>query len=104
MKKNEPEGAFLESIHAAAITIRTILELSTSAVGVRLAESAESHPGAARLEQHRFCQALMLARHGGGRNDGGHPFFLSLPWRSDNGCPTSGHSTFQIAPASDVPP
>jgi len=64
MKKIETEGAFLESICAAASTIRTILELSTSAVGVRLAESAESHPGAARLEQHRFCQALTLARHG----------------------------------------
>jgi len=64
MKKNEPEGAFLESIRAAAITICTILELSTSAVGVRLAEAAEPHPGSTRLGQHRFCQALMLARHG----------------------------------------
>ena len=34
MKKNEPEGFFLENIRADAIMIDTILELSTSAVGV----------------------------------------------------------------------
>jgi hypothetical protein len=91
MKKNEPEGAFLENIHADAITMCTILELSTSAIGFRLAASAEPHLGSPAMTAGR---AKLW----------GYPFFLSLPWRSDNGCPTSGHSTFQVAPASDVPP
>ena len=82
-----------------------ILSLDKPPLGVRFVKAGDTDDGTWRAEKRlRFCQALMLARHGGGRNDGGHPFFLSVPWRSDNGCPTSGHSTFQIAPASDVPP
>jgi uncharacterized protein (DUF169 family) len=46
-------------------TLTTILGLSGSAVGVRLlAADAEKPAAAEQLQRHRYCQAVMKARHG----------------------------------------
>jgi uncharacterized protein (DUF169 family) len=46
-------------------TLKSILGLTSSPVGVRLVMTNEKKPASAReLQQHRYCQALMRARHG----------------------------------------
>lgn len=53
------------SIKAAGIQLKTILGLSFSPVGVRFVFQAEPEvEQVTRLERHRYCQALMKARHG----------------------------------------
>lgn len=57
--------AEVDDIRVAGKTMMDILGLSGSPVGVRfLADDAEIPGGAHRLEQHRYCQALMKARRG----------------------------------------
>ena len=57
--------AELDDIRVAGKTMMDILGLSGSPVGVRfLTDDAEIPGGAERLEQHRYCQALMKARRG----------------------------------------
>lgn len=44
--------------------LKTLIGLSSPAVGVRFLTDAEQPDGARMLKQHRYCQALMRARHG----------------------------------------
>lgn len=44
--------------------LKTLVGLSSPAVGVRFLADAEQPDGARMLKQHRYCQALMRARHG----------------------------------------
>jgi uncharacterized protein (DUF169 family) len=56
----------LKQIREYAARMIFILGLSSSAVGVRLLSTdGQVSPGAERLLQHRYCQALMKARRGG---------------------------------------
>jgi len=56
----------LKQIREYAARMISILGLSSSAVGVRLLSTdGQVSPGAERLLQHRYCQALMKARRGG---------------------------------------
>jgi len=56
----------LKQIREYAARMVSILGLSSSPVGVRLLSSdGKVSPGAERLLQHRYCQALMKARRGG---------------------------------------
>ena len=55
----------LQQIKQSGEAIITILGLTTSPVGVRfLGEGTDYPEGAEVLKQHRYCQALMKARHG----------------------------------------
>ena len=55
----------INSIKAAGKQLKAILGLSFSPVGVRLVFHPEPvSEQAVRLHQHRYCQALMKARHG----------------------------------------
>lgn len=55
----------VESIRTAAHQLKTLLSLSASPIGVRLVfRPQEEQTQAVRLRQHRYCQALMKARHG----------------------------------------
>ena len=55
----------LEDVKEAARRIISILGLSTHPVGVRFLPPRAALPlGAERLEQHRYCQALMRAQRG----------------------------------------
>jgi uncharacterized protein (DUF169 family) len=55
----------LDEIRALGIRMVSILNLSSSPVGVRfLSEQSELPVGARVLNQYRYCQALMLARRG----------------------------------------
>lgn len=54
-----------DGVRMAGSRMGTILGLKGSAVGVRLLlEGAAPPQGALRLHQHRYCQAVMRARHG----------------------------------------
>ena len=54
----------VEEIRAMGARMASILGLSGSVVGVRLLASPEALVKVQRLEQHRYCQALMRARRG----------------------------------------
>lgn len=55
----------IETLQAMGHSLRDILGLSASAVGVRLLSATESPSAPARrLQGYRYCQALMEARHG----------------------------------------
>lgn len=55
----------VEDIQKAAVQLKKILGLFTSPVGVRLVfQDATALDQAVRLDKHRYCQALMRARHG----------------------------------------
>jgi len=55
----------LEKIEAMGARMASILGLDGSPVGVRLLSEQDALPaGAMRLDQHRYCQALMRARRG----------------------------------------
>ena len=57
--------AQIETLRAAGKKLKDILGLSTSPVGVRLVFNPEPvSEQAVPLHQHRYCQALMKARHG----------------------------------------
>ena len=44
--------------------MKSILGLSTSPVGVRFLTTRDAVEGTKVLDRHRYCQVLMLARHG----------------------------------------
>ncbi len=55
----------MKSIHYLSIKVKQILGLSTSMVGVKFIFSENEIPSKiAKLIGHRYCQALMKARHG----------------------------------------
>lgn len=55
----------METLHSNSIQVKQILDLSTSMVGVKFIFSEEEIPGEIeKLTGHRYCQALMKARHG----------------------------------------
>jgi len=57
--------AKIEAVREAGNQLKAILGLSASPVGVRLVFHLEPvSDQAVRLHQHRYCQALMKARHG----------------------------------------
>ncbi len=53
----------IEEIHAAAVSIKDTLGLRSFPVGVSIIKEGEKH-FRALLSNHRYCQALMRARHG----------------------------------------
>jgi uncharacterized protein (DUF169 family) len=59
-----PIDITLETIRKLAQRMQSILELSAPAVGVSFLTEAPKPGTAIALTQHRFCQALMRARHG----------------------------------------
>ena len=55
----------LEDLRRMGVRLSEILGLTGSAVGVRFLPVGTANPdGATVLLQHRYCQALMRARHG----------------------------------------
>jgi uncharacterized protein (DUF169 family) len=55
----------MQNIHSDSEKIKQILGLNTSLVGVKFLFSEEEIPaGIEKLSSHRYCQALMKARHG----------------------------------------
>ena len=55
----------MKTLHSNSILVTQILGLSTSMVGVKFIFSEKEIPsGVERLNGHRYCQALMKARHG----------------------------------------
>jgi uncharacterized protein (DUF169 family) len=55
----------MKTLHSNSIQVKQILGLSTSMVGVKFIFSEEEIPGGIeKLTGHRYCQALMKARHG----------------------------------------
>jgi uncharacterized protein (DUF169 family) len=54
----------VDAVREAGSKIVEILGLATFPVGVRFVEDAFVPAGSLRLENHRYCQALMLARQG----------------------------------------
>jgi len=55
----------MKTLHSNSLHVKQILGLSTSMVGVKFIFSENEIPsGVKRLEGHRYCQALMKARHG----------------------------------------
>jgi uncharacterized protein (DUF169 family) len=55
--------ATIEEIRELGARMKAILGLSTSPVGVRLLTTKDAVEGAKVLDRHRYCQALMRARH-----------------------------------------
>jgi uncharacterized protein (DUF169 family) len=53
-----------EKIQKYSVRMKEILGLMGSPIGVRLLKTAEPVPGAEPAPGHRYCQALMRARHG----------------------------------------
>jgi len=53
-----------DEIQKYSIRMKEILGLTGSPIGVRLQKTAEPVTGAAMAQSHRYCQALMRARHG----------------------------------------
>ena len=59
------ETIIAEQVRAMATRMISILGLHSQPVGVRLlSEQHQAPEGASRLDQHRYCQALMKARRG----------------------------------------
>jgi uncharacterized protein (DUF169 family) len=56
--------ATIEEIQEMGARMKAILGLSTSPVGVRFLTTNDAVEGAKMLDKHRYCQALMRARHG----------------------------------------
>ena len=54
----------IEEIQKMGTTMKEVLGLTGSAIGVRLLTTDEPVPGAVPATGHRYCQALMRARHG----------------------------------------
>lgn len=54
----------IEEIRKMGIRMKEIVGLSASPVGVRFLATKDPVDGAQLLDKHRYCQALMLARHG----------------------------------------
>ncbi|MDM7911482.1 MAG: DUF169 domain-containing protein, partial [Methanotrichaceae archaeon] len=54
----------IEEIQELGARMKAILGLSTSPVGVRFLTTNDAVDGAKTFGRHRYCQALMLARHG----------------------------------------
>lgn len=55
----------METLHSNSLQVKQILGLSTSMVGVKFIFSENEIPsGVEKLNGHRYCQALMKARHG----------------------------------------
>jgi uncharacterized protein (DUF169 family) len=54
----------LEAIRVMAQQMQDILGLSASVIGVSFQVDPPLSATGAALSQHRFCQALMRARHG----------------------------------------
>lgn len=54
----------IEEMREMGARMKAILGLSTSPVGVRFLATKDAVEGAKTLERHRYCQALMRARHG----------------------------------------
>lgn len=54
----------IEEIGEMGARMKAILGLSTSPVGVRFLTTKDAVEGAKTLDRHRYCQALMRARHG----------------------------------------
>ena len=55
----------METLHSNSLQVKQILGLSTSMVGVKFIFSEnEISSGVEKLNGHRYCQALMKARHG----------------------------------------
>jgi uncharacterized protein (DUF169 family) len=54
----------IEEIRELGARMKAILGLSTSPVGVRFLTTKDAVEGAKVLDRHRYCQALMRARHG----------------------------------------
>ena len=54
----------IEEIQRMGTTMKEVLGLTGSAIGVRLLTTDEPVPGAVPATGHRYCQALMRARHG----------------------------------------
>lgn len=54
----------IEEIREMGSRMKSILGLSTSPVGVRFLTTRDAVEGAKMLDKHRYCQALMRARHG----------------------------------------
>ncbi len=57
-------GHGVEEFKIHGMRLRELLGLSAAAVGVRLLVGEEPPDGAVVLLRHRYCQALMRARHG----------------------------------------
>jgi uncharacterized protein (DUF169 family) len=53
-----------EEIQKYGVRMKEILGLTGSPIGVRLLKTAEPVPDAKPAQGHRYCQALMRARHG----------------------------------------
>lgn len=65
MNDNINVGSQIETLRTAGLQIKDILSLSGSPVGIRFVFHPEPvSTQAVRLNQHRYCQALMKARHG----------------------------------------
>lgn len=55
----------MDNLRGKAIEIKSVLNIGSSLVGVKLIWQTETMPlGAQALSGHRYCQALMKARHG----------------------------------------
>jgi len=55
----------MDKVQSQSKKVRTILELNTSLVGVKFLNTGKEIPAnVEKLEGHRYCQALMKARHG----------------------------------------
>lgn len=54
----------IEEIQKMGSTMKEVLGLHGSAIGVRLLTTDEPAPGGVPASGHRYCQALMRARHG----------------------------------------
>jgi uncharacterized protein (DUF169 family) len=63
-RSSEYSRLTIDEVREAGRKIVSILGLTTFPVGVRFAADAITPTDALRLESHRYCQALMLARHG----------------------------------------
>ncbi len=64
MASKRPQNLTPETVQILAQRMQSILELSAPAVGVRFLSEMHGPGVAISLTQHRFCQALMRARHG----------------------------------------
>ena len=55
----------METLHSNSLQVKQILGLSSSMVGVKFIFLENEIPsGVEKLNGHRYCQALMKARHG----------------------------------------
>jgi uncharacterized protein (DUF169 family) len=81
---------YINDIKRMGMRMRSILGMSSSSVGVRLLDTNERVTNAEILEKHRYCQALMKARHG-------HNVILN---RDNVSCPAAANA-FGFRPLPD---